>query len=363
MDTLFDGKAIAAFSGAYIAVVGLLVTIVAWLAPKGFDTVPWEAWICISFVMLYAIGFLVTLLVRAENRLQATAATALVSVPHDLQHAIPEILRQALDRSDYREVVRLGDALARPLFESGEFTVRLQVGRMTEEAAAHIGAADVQYRTLIDSIGWSLIELGKFDEASTEIQHGLELAQEAGDDFYSAKSYRHMGAIARREGDLDLASDMYQLARTAAARIVDPGEAKAMEAGIMYAIAHLEYSRRNLQAALSSINETIALFTQLHDVYRQDMAVGLKADIQLAMNQPGPAADSYRKVIQSSKVNREAVHYIRAVLGLSELYIHQRRFDEADRLVARLDPVHVDEMPAFAARLKSVQDVLDARAD
>lgn len=306
--------------------------------------------------MTYVLGLtVVLLLLQLQSPNASPEATAESNDGRNLYAAIPAMIRHALDRSDYREVIRLGDALSRPLFESGEFAVRLQVGRMTEEAAAHIGAREVQYRTLIDAIGWSLIELGDFIEAEAAICHGLGIAEDADDWFYVAKASRHIGAIARRRGDLDGAAERYDEARAAARKITKPSDAKAMEAGIMYALAHLQYTRRDFGRALKSVDETIALFTQLNDVYRQDMALVLKADIQLGLQKPEPAADTYRHVIQSSKLNRESVHYVRAVLGLAELHIERRRFDEAGRLLERLDPKHVEQMPAFRERLRAAR--------
>jgi tetratricopeptide (TPR) repeat protein len=353
-DPTSDGRLIAGYSLAYAGIVGSVASVIALLWPKGLEEVSWKVWIAATVVLVWALGVSLTLLLKSRQSLRASIhEISSPTVGQDLYKAIPAVLRDALDRSDYKEVIRLGDALSRPLFESGEFAVRLDVGRMTEEAAAHLGVKEVQYRTLIDAIGWSLIELGDFAEAEASIQHGLELAQAAQDHFYLAKAYRHLGAIARRRGNLDAAADAYRQASEAASHIVDSSEAKAMQAGIMYAAAHLRYTRRDYDGALESVDQTVDLFAELNDVYRQDMALVLKADIQVGKDLPGAAADTYRQVIQSSRANRESVHYVRAVLGLAELHLQQRHPEDAKRLLARLDSSHVHQMPAFSPRFDS----------
>ncbi len=74
-------------------------------------------------------------------------------------------LSTALRDRDYADVIRIGVALNRPLFEEGKFSTRLKIGKVVEEAAALSGRKDVQVVALIDSIGWSLVEMGMYDEA------------------------------------------------------------------------------------------------------------------------------------------------------------------------------------------------------
>ena len=347
---------VAAYSVGYVGVVSAIVGIYAWLNPGLLEGLSWSVWALLSTVFVYIIGLLLGILARRSTTEESEPADS--SQSGQLYGAIPALFRKALDRADYREVIRFGDALSRPLFESGEFVVRLELGEITEEAAAHIGAVDVQYRTLIDSIGWSLIELGEFGDAAQKIQHGCDLAGEAGDAFYQAKAYRHLGAIERRRGRTEKSLEYYERARLASQQIDDDEKKSAMEAGITYAMAHLEYSRREFDTALATIDVAITLFNDLNDIYRVDMALVLKADIQVALKQFDRAKDTYRGVVQSSRMNRESVHYARAVLGLVELYIEDGQRLEAKRMLDRLDPDHVARMPAFADRFRSSRGAL-----
>ena len=343
-------KRIAWATGGYIGVVTAVIGFFAWLFPDVFKETPWQVWVLIVVLA----GLCITLL--------GTALFSQLSVSdaHDLSaddkaslyEAIPGILKDAFERGDYREVIRFGEALSRPLFESGEFDVRLRIGTITEEAAAHLGAVDVQYRTLIDSIGWSLIELGDFRAATSRITHGKELAIVSGDAFYEAKASRHLGAIERRKGNNGQALDFYKEATEAAGRIFDLHEKAAMAAGITYATAHLEYSRQRYDDALDAVELAIQQFRDIEDIYRVDMALVLKADIQTALKQRDRAKDTYRSVIQSSKMNRESVHYARAVLGLSELYTEDGKVADAARLLSGLDAEHISRMPAFHDRFR-----------
>ncbi|OZD47387.1 hypothetical protein CH252_21155 [Rhodococcus sp. 06-1477-1B] len=337
---------LGAVTGGYVAATSGLVGIYSWLDFKFFENLGWRAWAVSAAILAYFICILITLLTveRIHKNDFAIAKTA------RLYDAIPAIVKESFRRGDYREVIRFGDALSRPLFESGEFEIRLKVGSLTEEAAAHVGAIEVQYRSLIDAIGWSLIELGSFSEANTKIRHGRELAAGAGDAFYESKALRHLGAIERRRGRNESALQLYEEAAGAAARIGDEELKLTMEAGIEYAIAHLEFSMRQFDKSLMTTERAINRFRSLGDVYRVDMALVLKADVQAAVKQNDRARDTYRGVIQSSRLNREAVHYVRAVLGLVDLYLLDGQKEEAATALEQLEREHVLRMPAFRDR-------------
>ena len=340
----------------YIATSSGTVGIYAWLGNHYLERMPWQFWAILLILCAYLVG------VSIVTLRFSTAADSKREVQRGgLYQSLPSILRNALNNADYREVIRIGDALSRPLFESGEFDVTLQLGFLTEEAAAHLGARDVQYRTLIDAIGWSLIELGSFDDAQKYLRHGLTLAEEEGDYFYQAKAYRHMGAIERRMGLLDNAIAYFEKASQTSLNISVEEDAKAMSAGITYAIAHLKFSQREYKGALKYTDLAINSFKETHDTYRVDMALVLKADIQVALDQVEKAKDIYRQVIQSSRVNRESIHYARAVLGLVEISLRENNFDEASRVLARLDSEHTTKIAAFSERYLAAKQRIDTR--
>ena len=352
--TSIEAATLGRFTVAYVGLVSSVAGLLAFLSPTLPTKVAWQWWALAVLVL----SFLLCLMIAEVVALRSPAHHEEEHADEDLYAALPRLLRDALSRSEYREVVRLGDALSRPLFESGEFHIRLELGRLTEEAAAHLGARDIQRRTLIDAIGWSLIELGHFPDALAALKHGLALAEEDGDAFYRAKALRHMGAIERRRGRMDDALDFYERGREASRAISDQTEAEAMEAGITYAVAHLRFSRRDYPEALIASDQAIELFKAIHDPYRVDMALVLKADILIALDQQAAAKDLYRSVLQSSKTNRESVHYIRATLGLAELYVRERRPEEAARLLEGLAAPQVARMPAFKERFQGLSSTL-----
>ena len=58
------------------------------------------------------------------------------SVDISFDSAIIKGLQQAMVNKNYYEVIKIGDASLRPLFESGSFSTRLRVGHIVENAAA-----------------------------------------------------------------------------------------------------------------------------------------------------------------------------------------------------------------------------------
>ena len=171
-----------------------------------------------------------------------------------------ETIREEFHRGNDREVIRVGEALSRPLFESGAFSVRLDIGRMVEEAAARSERRRVQYVALIDEIGWSLVELGRYGEATRQIQHGMRILESSPDVFYEATAHRHLGVIARRERRYDAAREHNAHAEELASGLEASHDRLAMVAGLQYAQASLSYYQADFPRAAAEIDDAIASF-------------------------------------------------------------------------------------------------------
>lgn len=277
-----------------------------------------------------------------------------IARPDSFHESVVELLRVDFRCGNFSDVIRIGDALSRPFFETGAFSVRLEVGRMVEEAAARSSRRREQYVALIDPIGWSLIELGEYESAAREIRHGLQLLEDVDDPFYEAKAHRHLGVIARREGDFGEARRQYERARDRADDIVEARDGLVMTAGLQYALASLAFHEGDVETAERNIVCAIDSFVSLGDEYRLNMALVLRGDIEFRRNAPYEALDTYRLVLQNADRNHETLQYVRACLGLADVRASDNKWDDVREVLSRLDGLDLDQYKAELARLSTL---------
>lgn len=292
-----------------------------------------------------------------------TLLTALGALPFQsrpepseaFEDSLLSTLKDALRSKNYAEVIRIGEALSRPLFESGSFSTRLKIGRVVEEAAARSERKDKQMSALIDSVGWSLVELGRYDEAKRPINHGMELSRETGNAFYEAKGLRHLGVIERRTRNYSEAEQYYMKSLAAAEKISDANEKEVMVAGLNYALASLYFYMGELDKADEYIERSISCFESLSDEYRLNMSLVTKGDIQFKRGQNDKARDTYRRVLRLADRNTEKLQVSRSCLGLAEIYMADSRWDEAREMVSMLEQIDLKEFKAENERLEAVR--------
>lgn len=294
----------------------------------------------------------------ATTLLSALGALPFQSHPEyseTFEDSLLSTLKDALKSKNYAEVIRIGEALTRPLFESGSFSTRLKIGRVVEEAAARSERKDKQLSALIDSVGWSLVELGRYEEAKRPINHGMELSRETDNAFYEAKGLRHLGVIERRTKNYPEAEKYYKKSLAAAEKISDENEKEVMIAGLNYALASLYFYTGELDKADEYIELSISCFENLNDEYRLNMSLVTKGDIQFKRGQNDKARDTYRKVLRLADRNTEKLQVSRSCLGLSEIYMADSRWDEARDMAAMLDQIDLKEFKAESERLESIR--------
>ena len=268
------------------------------------------------------------------------------------EQSLADALGAALGERNYADVIRIGVALNRPLFEEGKFSTRLKIGKIVEEAAALSGRKDVQVVALIDAIGWSLVELGEFEQAKCYIEHGIALSEETGQAFYQAKGQRHLGVISRRTGDYERARTFYQTSMSTAQSVSDLHQRDELVAGLHYALASLFYHTGEYSGAMEFIEKAITSFTTLSDEYRLNMTYVLKGDVQFKLNQKEKARDTFRNVLQRADRNTEKLQVVRSSLGLAEIYISEHDWGRAQKSVQQAAGIDLDEFKAEAERLR-----------
>jgi tetratricopeptide (TPR) repeat protein len=274
------------------------------------------------------------------------------------EQSLVDALSTALRERNYADVIRIGVALTRPLFEEGRFSTRLKIGKVVEEAAALSGRKDVQVVALIDSIGWSLVEIGRYEEAKRHIEHGISLSEETDQIFYRAKGQRHLGVILRRTGDFEGARKFYEASLATAGLVPDGRERNELVAGLHYAFASLYYYTTDYSKAMEFIDKAIAAFSTLNDEYRLNMSYVLKGDLQFKLSQKEKALDTFRMVLQRADRNTEKLQVVRSGLGLAEVYVSEHDWERARRSVQQVESINLDEFKAEGERLRRLKSEL-----
>ena len=251
-------------------------------------------------------------------------------------------LKTALESKQYIEVIRIGSVLSRPLFISGYYSTRLQIGLLVEEAAAVTNDENEQMKALIDSIGWSYIELGKYDDAEKAIKHGQDIACKLNNKFYISKSYRHMGVIFRRKNVFQKAESNYKKALEYANQLSDGIEKNESLGGIYYALSNLCYIKANYRDALKFIENSITLLIINNDKVRLNLSIIKKADIFLATNRTSEAKDLYRKALIDAETISHRLDMMRCYLGLTKIYISQFNWEKAVDHITKAKEIDVE---------------------
>src|ERR1035437_2849503 len=225
--------------------------------------------ICLHSVL---VGCVAVMIRRALGREAVQAVPEAKAGPTILINDLILSLKRALTNGRYTEVMRIGSALSRPLFESGSFEARLVMGELVEEAAAAVSDRPAQMVALIDLMGWSCVELGDYTRAEQELAHGQEIASALQDFLYLAKTQRHLGVICRRQKRYPEAEGFYKGAMDFAKQLQDPEVRGKAIADIDYARACLfEYTTKYADA-LTAVDAAITGFTKAGDRYKMTMA-------------------------------------------------------------------------------------------
>jgi tetratricopeptide (TPR) repeat protein len=305
-------------------------------------------WFAVYLLVLHSmIGGLVVLAYR-RLRLQDLKEAEALDQRKDSSALASEVavsLKAALDAHRYLEVIRIGSVLSRPLFESGSFKARLAIGSLVEEAAAAVDDQHAQMMELIDSIGWSCVELGELDRAREKIQHGLKIAIKLKDEFYISKAKRHLGVICRRKEDYAGAAKLYAEAFEAARRVTDENQRRSAFTGLQYAQAslHIHRSEEEYEEALHVVDEAIDGSKQSKDSYRLTMALTLKGEILFRDGKLADAKDTLRKALHSAEAGTQRLLAARSLIGLTKISMAEHDWEKANENLEHA-AVHAQEI-------------------
>lgn len=234
-------------------------------------------------------------------------------------------LHRPLESTDEaNEIVRIGTALSRPLWVSGHYITRVKLGTLVEESAALLGHKEEQMMSLIDDLGWTNYKVGNVEASIKHIKHGIDIASEINNLAFISKGSRHLGAIYRQTGQLQLAKEYYEKSLKTASVIENMNDRIEATAQVHYALAFLYADDKDFESAHKHLNEASKMFAELGDKERLIKTISRHGDLSLEQRNFEEAKDLYRRGLKLARDDKRRDQIVRCLIGLAKVYLHEK---------------------------------------
>jgi tetratricopeptide (TPR) repeat protein len=228
------------------------------------------------------------------------------------------------DKGSHKEVVRLCEVLSRPLWLSGKYLSRIELGKFLEDSAASLGLKPNQATALIDDMGWTSVVVGKKDEGIKNIQSGIRVASNCNDNYLIAKGYRHLGTISLRyEAKPNKAAQHFKCAQKHALLITENTLKKEMEAGINFNLAEVFLEISDFDRALKFVKQSQQTYKSSQDKTRLIKVIGLLAQINLKNGQLEESLANFREALNLASMEERKDEIGKSKLGLGSAFLHR----------------------------------------
>jgi len=287
-------------------------------------------WELIVLHRAYARTLLISDKLRDRNSILQRKAIA--SGNHEAENSLIDMLRGAYVKRNWEEVITLGRPLSRPLWLTGRYHLRMEIGKLVEDAATFSEKPEIQASALIEDLGWTSVALRRYDEAIQHIQHGLDVAQKANAHGLVCRAFRHLAGIHLKRGDLILAEQSADKAEAALKSVTDPRERDELSAGLAYQRARELQSKGKLPDALVALISAQELFAKLADKDRALKVYAPLGQVQFAMGDIAASKDSFRRGLASARVSSRHDCELVNLKGLAEIALKEQNYVEAKEL-------------------------------
>ncbi len=194
--------------------------------------------------------------------------------------------------------------------------------------------AEAIYELLNDEVGFADAKytIASIYYKSDNLQLGLKYLLEClvifskhNDYLSKTKVYKSLGVIYEYFGDIDSASEVYQLAIEAAEMIADVN----MLTNVYNPLSGLYLNNNKIDEAMDLIQKSIALKTQSEDIRGLAFAYYGRGKVYAKTKEYQLAEDDYKKAIEIHIQMGEKLGQGMAFLKLAVLYFLQQRFEES----------------------------------
>lgn len=268
-------------------------------------------------------------LIDANNENAFLKRNLIASGDHDAERSLIDLLRGTYSKRNWEEVITLGRALSQPLWLTGRYQLRIEIGKLVESAAAFSDKPEIQASALIDDLGWTNVALRRYEEAIQHIQHGLSVAQKVNAHGLMCRAYRHLAGIHLKRNEIKQAEIYAKNAEDTLKNVADPRERDELVAGLAYQRARELQSKGDLAAALTALISAQEMFARLADRDRALKVYAPIGQVQLEMGDIAAAKDSFRRGLATARVSSRHDCELVNLKGLAEVALREESYAEA----------------------------------
>lgn len=325
------GVAMGSALAASVAVLQLIVWIFDWnpLAGSGFLGAGTLILICAFSSLLYVLGYFYQHVSHADRPTLSPSQEE--EEDKHLTATLLDELEAAFEDRRWEEVIKIGSVLSRPLWTTGKYMLRTQVGKLVEAASAYSDHPAQQARALVDDLGWTKFILGEAEEAKRNISHGIELAEGCGDYYLVQKAYRHLSGIALETGHLQDAITYYTRAEEFAEKLPDDVSKQEVFAGLRVNLALIRMKSGNWGDALKELEAAQVIYQTIADRDRAVKLFHFIGDVLFELGRLSAAKDVYREGLGASRLESRKDGILKNNIGLAKVALQEGDLEEARR--------------------------------
>ncbi len=236
------------------------------------------------------------------------------------------ILKEEQKKSNWIEIIRLGYPLSRPLWLSGRYNLRVEIGEIVRMAASHIdGDIKIGNETvnckyilasvLIDDLGWTRFVLGQSSKATGNIKEGIRIAQENMIWDLAIKGNRHLIGIFSESGafaEVDTAFNNIKILMEE----MDESSKVEIQAGLLFSQAESFSYQHEYDKAIDYLKEAQQLYLQFEDYERYVKSFDLLAESYMAQGSEkyNLAANTISEGIEAALKWERRERYIKLII-------------------------------------------------
>jgi len=201
---------------------------------------------------------------------------------------VVKIMQAELKAGNYKQVIRLGYPLSRPLHISYRDTLRKEIGLIIKQACENmsdeeeiqvqgdkLSVAYIKAKTLIDDLGWAVHKAGDSSTAQENITQGIEAALKIGDLTLAIKGYRHLIGVYTKMSNMCARDE----ALTKGKNLLESGTYKKSFSSVDKYNHHVaEFNYAYAQSLLSDqkLEEALKVAQEVQHVFSQDATVDME---------------------------------------------------------------------------------------
>lgn len=247
------------------------------------------------------------------------------------QFDVINILVEEQKKSNWIEIIRFGYPLSRPLWLSGRYEMRTEIGEFLKEASSSISgevkvgndSINSNYilaSVLIDDLGWTRFILGQTERARKNILEGIHIA--TSNSYWSLviKGYRHLLAFYEMDNNgEEFDKTELMIEDLINQHINSVQEKEEILAGIKFSKAEHDYSKGYFNVAITNVLDAQAIYLRIKDYERYVKTFDLLGSIYCKMNNLNQAEITLRQAISQAKKWQRKERYIKSATSLLEL--------------------------------------------